>query len=207
MLLADEFYFLAHDDVTGRPRLHTRAVGTGLAAALLAELVLINRISALDGRLEVVDTSPPQDTLARTTLDHIVNEPQHPIRTWLIYLGQTARETVGERLWRAGLLHRRTSRRLWRQTVVYVPIEVNRAGRTGARLATRVRFGEPMDYLDVFLIGLAIATGLEQQLLEGAGPQGQQYVRRLIAELPPPLRELLNQTEAAIGDAVLSHRT
>jgi hypothetical protein len=208
MLLADEFFFLSHDDSTGRARLHGTAVGLGLAAALLAELVLEKRIAVRDGQLAVLDGTPPRDALAHATLDQITAEPQsHPLRTWLVFLGQTAREAVGDRLWRAGLVHRETSRRLFRQSLVYPPVDPHRAARTAARLSTRVRLGEPLDLLDVFLVGLAIATGLDQTLLEAAGPNGYQYARRLAAGLPPPLRDLLGQTEAAVGDAVLSHRT
>jgi transcriptional regulator with XRE-family HTH domain len=38
--LADDLWLLAHHDVTGRPNLHARAAGLGLAGGLLAELVL-----------------------------------------------------------------------------------------------------------------------------------------------------------------------
>ena len=39
-LVADDLYLLAHDDRTGRPLLPPRPLGTGLAGALLAELML-----------------------------------------------------------------------------------------------------------------------------------------------------------------------
>jgi Golgi phosphoprotein 3 (GPP34) len=42
--LADDLYMLAHDDRSGRPYLRARAAGLGLAAALLAELVLEGRL-------------------------------------------------------------------------------------------------------------------------------------------------------------------
>jgi hypothetical protein len=34
-VLADQFYLIAHEDRTGRSRLHPRATGIGLAASLL----------------------------------------------------------------------------------------------------------------------------------------------------------------------------
>lgn len=37
--IADDLYLLAHDDATGRPFLQPRALGVGLAGALLAELI------------------------------------------------------------------------------------------------------------------------------------------------------------------------
>ena len=38
--LADDLYLLAHHEITGKPHLQPRAVGLGLAGALLAELML-----------------------------------------------------------------------------------------------------------------------------------------------------------------------
>ena len=42
-VLADQFFLIAHEDRTGRSRLHPRATGLGLAAALLGELMLTGR--------------------------------------------------------------------------------------------------------------------------------------------------------------------
>ena len=44
MLLADDFFLIAHDDRDGRSRLSQRAVEFGLAGAMLGELVLEQRI-------------------------------------------------------------------------------------------------------------------------------------------------------------------
>src|ERR687894_739725 len=41
MLLADEFYLIAHQDSTGKPRLHAKPAGLATGAALLAELYLL----------------------------------------------------------------------------------------------------------------------------------------------------------------------
>ena len=38
--IADDLYLMAHDENTGRPLIGPRLLGTGLAAALLAELML-----------------------------------------------------------------------------------------------------------------------------------------------------------------------
>jgi|GEM_PF-2614382 len=58
MQLADDFWRLAHHDVTGKPRLNERAAGLGLAAALLGELLWIGKINIRDGRLWVADNTP-----------------------------------------------------------------------------------------------------------------------------------------------------
>ena len=43
-MLADQFYLIAHEDRTGRSRLHPRATGLGLAAGLVGELLLLDRV-------------------------------------------------------------------------------------------------------------------------------------------------------------------
>ena len=63
-MLADQFFLIAHEDRTGKSRLHPRATGLGLAAALLGELVMQGRIRAVEGELFVVNPEPPGDALA-----------------------------------------------------------------------------------------------------------------------------------------------
>lgn len=50
-LVADDLYLLAHHDVSGKPFLQQRALGLGLAGALLAELVLVAALRAGPGGL------------------------------------------------------------------------------------------------------------------------------------------------------------
>jgi hypothetical protein len=207
VLLADEFFRLAHNDATGRPLLHPRAMGIGLAAALLAELIFAEKIIARDERLCVVDLTPPRDALAHTTLDQLASDPQqHAIRTWLGFLAQTSYESVAQRLWRAGEVRREESRRLLSRAVVYVPVDPNVAAWPSARLSMRLREGRPLDQFDAFLVGLAAATELDGHVLDGAPPKAFAYLRYVIANVWPPVRQLLPHTEAAIGDAVLRHR-
>ena len=48
-MLADQYFLIAHEDRTGRSRLHPRATGLGLAAALLGELMLEGRLRIVEG--------------------------------------------------------------------------------------------------------------------------------------------------------------
>src|SRR3954465_3853731 len=101
-MLANSYSLIAPDDRTGRSRLHPRATGLGLAAALLGELMLFGRLRAMTGDLYVVSQEPPGDSLSHTLLDLLLAQPQHKeIRTWLAYLSQEAADQVGERLLRA----------------------------------------------------------------------------------------------------------
>ncbi|MFG2056918.1 GPP34 family phosphoprotein [Micromonospora sp. NPDC048930] len=56
--LADDFFFVTHDDQSGRPRLHAAGVGLGLAAALLLELHEAGRVTFDRGQVRVLVLQP-----------------------------------------------------------------------------------------------------------------------------------------------------
>jgi hypothetical protein len=207
VLLGDEFYFVAHEDTTGKPRLHASATGLGLASALLAELVMTGRITVQDGMLSILDRRPPDDALAHTTLDQLVGEQRHrAVRTWLAFLGQTATVAVAQRLLRAGQVQERTTRRAFRTTVSYIPVDMSVAAWPETRLRHLLTGGRPMTVPDATLAGLASATGLRDRILWDTDTKARRYFAHASASLPAPLRELIAHTEAAVGDAVLTHR-
>lgn len=208
MLLADDFFFLAHHETTGRSRLNDGALGLGMAGALLAELVLVERITVADGRVRISDRRPPDDALAHTVLDHLVNNPTvTAVRDWLRFLRQDANHQVGQRLLRAGQVRTIQVRRLLRTNVGYVPVDINTAAWPAARLAVTLGRGQPLATQDLVLTGLATATGLDTDVLHDVPASAQRALPRQLATIPPPLRELLAETETAVGEAVLTHRT
>ena len=207
MLLADDFFLMAHDDRNGRSRLHPRAVELGLAGAMLGELVLEQRLLIEGPRIRVISYDPPSDPLAHTNLATIVAEPQHrEVRTWLAYLGQGAVEAVGQRLARVGLVELIHVRRLLKTTSRYVAADVNLPAGRVVRLRRLLTGAEQMRVADSMLAGLAEATGLTGHVLWDADQTSLKRLHGLISTLPPPLRELVAQVEAAVGDAILSQR-
>ena len=207
MLLGDEFFFVAHDDTTGKSRLHATASGLGLAAALLAELLFINRIAIQSGSLAVIDNRPPDDWLAHMVLDQLVSEPQHrSVRTWLAFLGQTARESVAQRLLRSGRVRTNQVRRTFRTMTVYPPVDTSAAAWPESRLRHLLNTGKPMSLDDAALVGLISATGLCDRILWDAHADAHRYLAHVLDTLPTPLQELNAHAEAAIGDATLSRR-
>ncbi|MEU8385793.1 GPP34 family phosphoprotein [Streptosporangium sp. NPDC048865] len=200
--MADDLFFVMHDNATGRMRLHARLTGLGLAAAVLGELMLAGRITvgseAGRVRLVVLDAPPPQDALTRTALEHIVAEPAHRFRTWLQFLARTAHTDVAARMTAEGLLRpgRRPSRR-------WTPVDVNIAGWPGGRVNLAIQRREPLNVQDRVLLGLLVATGGNRLVLWEQNPA---YLSDTIAALPGPLQELIAQTEAAVGDAVITRR-
>lgn len=204
MLTADEFFLVAHNDSRGKARLNPTATGLGLAGALLGELVLYGHVTVAAGQVTVLDRRPPADALAHTVLDQLMGEPQHrAVRTWLSFLAQTAAGAVGERLARAGVLRRQESRRLLRTTVSYQPVDLNAAAWPATRLRALLDRPEPPNVPDALLLGLISAAGLTREVLWSAGPRAHHRLSLLVPALPAPLKELVAQTEAAVGAAVL----
>lgn len=204
-LLADDLYLLAHDDYSGRPRLQARALGVGLAGALLGELMLDGMIRARGGSLVVIAPVAPRDQLARDLLFELAEERERlPTRDWLAFLGPRAAGPVAARLADAGYLTRVSSRRPWRPGR-WVPVDADCAFAPVLRIrpvleARRVR--EP----DVLLAGLAAAVGLSARLLQYGPPEGRRHLDEAVLRLSEPLRDLLAQTQAAVDRALLSHR-
>jgi hypothetical protein len=208
LLLADDFFFVAHDSISMKRRLSDRVVRLGLAGALLGEQVLFRRINLRGGRIRIVDPTPPRDALAHTVLDHLLAEPGvTSVHDWLRFFARDAYERVLQRLVREGHVHVREERRFLRVVTVYEPMMTSRAGWPESRLASRLRVGAALDPPDVVLAGLVAATGLDAYVLTDTPPQVRPYLRRVVASLPPSLRDVVDQTAAAVGDVVLNART
>lgn len=208
LLLADDFFFVAHDSISMRRRLSERAVGIGLAGALLGEQVLFRRINIRAGRIRIVDPSPPRDALAHTVLDHLRAEPDvTSVRDWLRFLSRDAYQHVGQRLVREGHLHVLEVRRFLRTTTTYEATATTRAGWPESRLGKRLSTGLDLQLPDMVLAGLVEATGLDAYVLADTSASVRHYLRRLLDGLPTSLRALIDETAAALGDAVLSART
>jgi hypothetical protein len=206
VLLADDFYYTAHDHITGRRRLSDGATGLGLAAGLLGELVLFDRISVDRAAIRVIDEGPPEDALAYTVLEHLLAEPSVVgAKEWLLYLRHTAADQVGQRLLRAGHVRRVQTRRLMRTTTSYAPVDQNTFLWPATRLEMALRRREHVEPQDLFLAGLINVTDLHRTVIHGV-PPSTTALHQLIPVLPPALRELLVITDAVFGDAVLTHR-
>ncbi|MEU4594677.1 GPP34 family phosphoprotein [Micromonospora aurantiaca (nom. illeg.)] len=102
-MLGDDFFGLAHDDVTGKPRPHTSALSVGCGAALLAELISSRHIEVVPDATErpVVLRRHAQLVLARGVDEGQVNmtddyaavavwysrlESPAPAASWVYYL-------------------------------------------------------------------------------------------------------------------------
>ncbi|NUR30717.1 MAG: hypothetical protein HOV83_33515, partial [Catenulispora sp.] len=79
--IADEFWLLAHDPA-GRTQPSRRTAELGLAAAVLAELLVGRHITLDDGPI-VPTGRRPAEPVMRAAYDMIDGEPPHPVSAWL----------------------------------------------------------------------------------------------------------------------------
>ena len=208
-VLADQYFLIAHEDRTGRSRLHPRATGLGLAAALLGELVLDGHIGIVDGDVVILDLHPPRDPLSHDILDLLTAQSQHrELRTWLAFLAQHAAIRVGERLMRLGAVEPVTRRRmLGSSETLYMPNSAqqrNAAAWASTRLANMLVRGMELSLGDRMLLGLVVSTGLTRHVLYGfeVYRHAFQSLPNVIDSLPSDLRELVEYTESSVGSAL-----
>jgi hypothetical protein len=207
-VLADQYFLIAHEDRTGRSRLHPRATGLGLAAALLGELMLEGRLRIVEGDLHIVSRQPPRDALAHDILDLLIAQPQHrDVRTWLAFLSQDSAVRVGERLMRLGAVEPVTRRKMLSTQTLYMPNneqQRNAAAWAPMRLANLLVRGMEMTIGDRVLAGLVVATGLTRHVLWDfdAHRQALLLLPSAVGSLPGDLRELIEYTEASVGSVL-----
>ena len=207
-MLADQYFLIAHEDRTGRSRLHPRATGLGLAGALIGELILEGRIGIADGDLIILDRHPPTDALAHDILDLLIAQSRHrDVRTWLAFLSQDAAARVGERLMRLGAVEPVVRRRMLSTQTLYMPNSAeqrNAAAWAPARLANLLVRGVEMSVSDRVLVGLIAATGLTRHVLYDFEMHRHafQALPGAVESLPLDLRELVEITEASVGSVL-----
>ncbi|HEU5355202.1 MAG TPA: GPP34 family phosphoprotein [Actinocrinis sp.] len=205
--LADDFFLMAHEESSGKPRLAERIAGLGLAAALLGELVLAGRIELREGTVAVLESGPCDDVLSGRVLDFLKQE-QHPTRTWLTFFSQSAHTEVARRLVADGSLTRETRKRPW-QSGRWLPVSPKVATRPTALLCTQLIRGHDLDRQDLLLVGLLRVTGLDQPVLwevRHSAPDALRRAGALLGSLGTSFTELITQTEAAVGSAIATHR-
>lgn len=206
-LLADDLYLMAHNETTGKPYLQPRALGLGLAAGLLAELVLAEQITIRrQANVAVISRAASSDPLAHDVLTFIRSESQpRPVHDWLLFMARTATEDVAFRLERAGYLVQ-TDRRLPWRTQRWVPTHAHSAFAPLLRACSALDGSQPPTAHCALLAGLAAAAGLSFRLAEHASSRTTRRLEDVIGQLHPVFSELIRQTQAVVDSAVLSHR-
>jgi hypothetical protein len=209
--LADDYFCLVLDEHSGWPRLAPRVAAVGLASGLLGELVVAGHaVMTESGEIEALDVQRPADPLAREVHELLLARPQHrDPGIWISYLARDAFDRVGIRLAQHGLVAPVRKRRLTGARTVYQPANLSSIAWPGIRIAQQLSGGAEITLNDLTCAGLAVATGLINQILwdpELHAP-ARAALPAALALLPPPVTVLLSRTETAVADAVLTNRT
>ena len=206
-LVADDLYLMAHDDRTGKPLLPPRPLGTGLAGALLAELMLARCIGLRSDTAVVIGQNVPRKAAqGYMLLKQIADEPSPlAVRTWLLFLAGSAARDVALRLEQAGYVTRVRSRVPGRPGRV-VPVNPDWAFAPMLRVRSALDRTREVAPHAAALTGLAVACGLSFRLDQYQTRAGRS-TGDAVAYLPPDLRQVITQTQIIVSSAVLSHRT
>ena len=206
--IADDLYLLAHHEITGRPHIQPRAVGLGLAGALLSELTLPGAIRIWRGLVIPGGGLPPADPLTRMVLGAVAGEREHlPPRDWLLFLARTATADVAYRLGDAGFLTRAATAGRWLgRSPRWVPVDPDSAFAPLVRVKAAVGDGGPVPAEHVLLGRLASACGLGHQMSLYLPAGTRLHLEQAAQYLPPGLQELIACTQAAVDGALLAHR-
>ncbi|MEN3310556.1 MAG: hypothetical protein V7603_6758 [Micromonosporaceae bacterium] len=203
--LSEEFFLLAHDDTNGKPLISTDALGLGLAAALLAQLLPEERIAisreggVLLRRFEATGRAATDEVVKKINDAH-ANRPGalYPVADWLRYLRDMAYTEVADALLRGRVLYERGGLRGKR----YVAPNVLDAAssRTGLVYLCRNPPARPDDSHEqpFTLAGLAIATNMERVLYSIIGVDLGGQLRAFTRWLPRDTRTLLAALEQAV---------
>jgi hypothetical protein len=199
--LADDLYLIAHHERTGRPLLAPRALGLGVAGAVLAELILADAIDVSAGQITLTGVAPAEALAAAVVSVVAAEHHPRPVGDWLAFLGRTAPADVGARLEQAGYLAAARSWRGQRRRPVnadcaFAPITRVKGGLEPGQAGTPA----------VTLAALAAACGLGAHLALYLPPAALRHLPGVAGRLMPPLREVITQTQAAVDAAVLAHR-
>ncbi len=195
-LLADEFFLCAHD-AGGHPRLDPVSMGLGLGLALVAELVLLRNIEIDTATRSVVvtDTTPYGSMLDVQLVTELAAWRCRPVRDFLPTVSGAARDRVGQRLIDASLVCRTDGR----AATGYRPVCSADSQRAGVRLTVTLRHDERIDRLDLLLLGVAGAVGLDHHLLQGLDDTDRRNGARQLCGLDQAMQCLIAEGTAALA--------
>jgi Golgi phosphoprotein 3 (GPP34) len=205
-LVGDDLFLLAHDDRSGRPLLASRPLGLGIAAGLLAELMLGDQPAirlAPDGTLRIPGEVPGTVISRHPLLNQIDLEPaRHPVGDWLTFLSRRAARDVSVRLEQAGYLTR-VSRRFPGRPARLVPADADWAFAPVSRVVAAHDPRRRWEPYAAALAGLTHACGLRFRI-EPYLAAGCPAVEDTVSRLTPDLQALVRHTQIAVSSAVLS---
>lgn len=217
LFLADDMFLVALDEWIGRHRIAPGPLSLGIAGGMLAELLLDNAITLVNGKPRPTD-APPSSGVTHMIRDRIAAEPHHDVRTWLLYIAKTATDDVAERLTLAGWIQALThGGRIRKTTVLYkasTKVIAPEIAWRALRLSTALGASGPAEsrgvqtWLDAVLVVLCHAIGLTGFLLRDGGPECKTYIDEIHISLSqhlPAVHEVATAVGELVGTATFTH--
>jgi hypothetical protein len=203
--LADELFLIGHDEYTGKSIVNAELLDTGLAGAVLGELLLDDRIIVDEGRVSIRDPRPIGESVTDAALVEIRKQQEtHPVRAWVEYLRDEVREVVGRRVIATGLVRREQSRALLRTVVRFPAVDTVAAAGPKVRVRYILERAETIDLHTATLAVLVRTTRLEASLV--LDPARGDPIAEVLAGLPPDIRMLVTGVDAAVAAIALTIR-
>jgi Golgi phosphoprotein 3 (GPP34) len=207
--LADELFLVGHDEYTGKPLISDNVLDTGLAGAVLGELVLSGRVHVGEDSVVIpYDQRPHGERVTDAALAEVLKQRDgHPVRSWVEYLRDHSRMMVAPRLMQKGLIERVQARVMLKQTIRYPAIDRMRAASPRARLRFLLDHPASLDEQSAVLGGLVRATAMEYVVGGGSPRDARDGLERMEMALRAELRTLIAGVDAAVAAIALSaHR-
>jgi hypothetical protein len=206
--LADEFFLVGHDEYTGKPMVNAEVLDTGLAGAVVGELIMSGRLSVADtGLVTARDQRPYGERVTDAAMAEVLKQPEaHPIRAWIEYLRTEVRNMVAPRLVQTGMVQRVQSSGMLRKSVRFPAVEPIKAAAPRARLRYMLDHPAYLDGHTAVLGGLTRATGLEHVLGAGTSREARDSLSKMVEALPLDLRLLCGGVDQAVAAVALTVR-
>lgn len=208
--LADELLLLGYDHRSGRPIMRGAILDLVLAAALIAELVMADRVHVIDKRLFVADHRAMSDESLDPVVAYVRHGHSPTIRECIRLLRAEARGLVLQRLSGSGLVTLVRSRRPGSHGALRVqPTDELAAFGPWLRLSYFISLGEPAraDVPTATLAALAHVLRVDQRppQLEIAASRRQvrEWMAGAAAVLPPALKQVVKAADAAVEATIM----
>jgi hypothetical protein len=204
--LYQELWLLGHDE-HGTPHIHLPSLNIGLAGAVLAELVMAERITLRGGIICVYDRTGVGEPLLDATRTAIAGErSQRLLPIWLRWIADGVYERTTGAMIAAGLVVREVSRRhlLGRQER-YRPTDSLIASRVRGAVSYAVRGHDSPDWQCVALCGLLGVLGLQDVLyLAGSSSDLRTRLRDIGRWHHQDVQAILTAVDLLIGDVAVA---
>jgi hypothetical protein len=201
--LAEQFFLISHDEISGRPVVGIERIECGLVGAMFGELIIDGRLGIKDGLVVALDREPTDGGLADSLVDTVDRQAaDHRVRTWAQELGPDAYRIIAERLVTGGIVRRERGHKLFSHPGERYPAaDLYDASRPRLMLNHVLHNREEMDLDQAVLAALLTIVGADPVLgLDTSRSALRSIVSSLINAMPSQLQELL----AGIDETVTS---